>query len=84
MGKAIDFIKNGAAGIINVMPFACMPGTITASIAPRIRADYNNVPWLDISYDTQGGTNIKTRLEAFMYQAEQFARQHPVSIHPHH
>jgi predicted nucleotide-binding protein (sugar kinase/HSP70/actin superfamily) len=72
MGSAIDFGKRGYSGILNVMPFSCMPGTITAGIAPRMRADMDNIPWLDISYDAQEGTNIKTRLEAFMYQANQF------------
>jgi predicted nucleotide-binding protein (sugar kinase/HSP70/actin superfamily) len=74
MGAAIDFGKRGFDGIINVMPFSCMPGIITAGMAPRIRADLNNIPWLDISYDAQGETNIKTRLEAFLYQALQFKR----------
>jgi predicted nucleotide-binding protein (sugar kinase/HSP70/actin superfamily) len=74
IGRAIDFAQKGLSGIINVMPFSCMPGIITAGMAPRIRADLNNIPWLDISYDAQGGTNIKTRLEAFMYQAVQFQR----------
>lgn len=74
MGAAIDFGKRGFDGIINVMPFSCMPGIITAGMAPRIRADLNNIPWLDISYDAQGDTNIKTRLEAFLYQAIQFKR----------
>ncbi len=75
MGAAIDFGNKGYSGIINIMPFSCMPGIITAGMAPSIRADLDNIPWLDISYDTQGGTNIKTRLEAFMYQAVQFQRR---------
>lgn len=75
MGSAIYFGKIGFHGLLNVMPFSCMPGTITAGIAPRMRADLDNIPWLDISYDAQEGTNIKTRLEAFMYQAAQFQRR---------
>jgi predicted nucleotide-binding protein (sugar kinase/HSP70/actin superfamily) len=76
MGKAVELAKLGASGIINVMPFACMPGVITAGLAPRIRADLDNLPWLDIAFDAQGGTNITTRLEAFMYQAAEFQRRH--------
>jgi predicted nucleotide-binding protein (sugar kinase/HSP70/actin superfamily) len=72
MGKAIDLARLGLSGIINVMPFSCMAGIITAGMAPRIRADLANVPWLDVIYDAQGGTNISTRLEAFMYQATQY------------
>jgi predicted nucleotide-binding protein (sugar kinase/HSP70/actin superfamily) len=75
MSTAIDFARRSFGGILNVMPFSCMPGTITTGIAPSIRADLDNIPWLDISYDTQGGTNLKTRLEAFMYQVFQYHRR---------
>jgi predicted nucleotide-binding protein (sugar kinase/HSP70/actin superfamily) len=75
MGKAIDFAQNGLCGILNIMPFSCMPGIIAAGMAPRLRADLDNIPWLDVIYDAQEGTNINTRLEAFMYQAVQFQRR---------
>jgi len=75
MGGAIELVRHGADGILNIMPFSCMPGTICSGLAPRIRADLDNVPWLDVIFDAQGGTNFHTRLEAFMYQAEQFARR---------
>jgi predicted nucleotide-binding protein (sugar kinase/HSP70/actin superfamily) len=75
MGKAIDFAEHGLSGILNIMPFSCMPGIITAGMAPRIRTDLDNIPWLDIIYDAQGETNINTRLEAFMYQAKQYKRR---------
>ena len=76
MGKAVDFGQNGASGILNIMPFSCMPGLITAGMAPRLRADLDNIPWLDVIYDAQEGTNLNTRLEAFMYQTVQFQRRH--------
>ena len=75
MGKAIDFAQSGLCGILNIMPFSCMPGIITAGMAPRLRADLDDIPWLDVIYDAQEGTNINTRLEAFMYQAVQFQRR---------
>lgn len=81
MGKAIDMFKHdGACGIINVMPFSCMPGIITAGMAPRLRADLENIPWLDLIFDGQEGTNLKTRLEAFIYQAVQFQRRKKVDL----
>ena len=52
-----------------------MPGIITAGMAPRLRSDLDNIPWLDVIYDAQEGTNINTRLEAFMYQVKQFQRR---------
>jgi len=32
VGKAIDYINKGVSGILNVMPFTCMPGTIASAI----------------------------------------------------
>lgn len=78
MGKAIEFAHAGFAGILNVMPFTCMPGLVSAGMAPRFRPDLHNIPWLDVSYDAQRGTNLNTRLEAFMYQAIAFHRSRRV------
>lgn len=79
MGKMVELSRLGVSGMINVMPFSCMPGIITAGMAPRLRADLGQLPWLDIAFDTQGGTNITTRLEAFMYQATEFRRERPAA-----
>ena len=75
LAKAIELAHLGASGILAVMPFSCMPGLITAAIAPRVRADLDNIPWLDLSFDLQKATNIQTRLEAFIYQAQHFQRR---------
>jgi predicted nucleotide-binding protein (sugar kinase/HSP70/actin superfamily) len=75
MGKMVELSRLGVCGMINVMPFSCMPGIITAGMAPRLRTDLDNLPWLDIAFDAQGGTNITTRLEAFMHQATGFQRR---------
>jgi hypothetical protein len=49
-----------------------MPGLIVTGLAHPVRADHGGIPWLDVIYDAQGGTNIQTRLEAFMHQARHF------------
>jgi predicted nucleotide-binding protein (sugar kinase/HSP70/actin superfamily) len=67
VGKAVDFIKKGAKGIINVMPFTCMPGTITTALLRKVQQDYN-VPVLNIAYDGLGQANTLLRLEAFLHQ----------------
>lgn len=72
VGKAIDFIRHGACGIVNVMPFTCMPGTIVTGVMKRVRQDFDNVPFLTVAYDGLEQTNTITRLEAFMYQAFQY------------
>jgi predicted nucleotide-binding protein (sugar kinase/HSP70/actin superfamily) len=71
LGKAKDFYSRGACGLINIMPFTCMPGTIVNALLKRFREDHNNIPFLNLSYDGQEQTNTRTRLEAFMYQVQQ-------------
>ena len=75
VGKTIDFAKRGVSGIVNIMPFTCMPGTIVSTLLKRYREEHNNIPILNMAYDGQEQTNTLTRLEAFMYQAKEFQRQ---------
>jgi predicted CoA-substrate-specific enzyme activase len=69
VGKAIDYIHRGVSGIVNVMPFSCMPGTIATAVLKRVREDHHNIPILNIAYEGQGESQTLTRLEAFMHQA---------------
>lgn len=75
LGRAIDYAHAGVSGIINVMPFSCIPGVIVSGMAPRLRRDLDHLPWLDIPFDAQKETNVRTRLEAFMHQVAQFERR---------
>jgi len=75
IGKAVDFYKKGVSGIVNVMPFTCMPGTIVSAILKRYRDDQNHIPVLNMAYDGQENTSTQTRLEAFMYQVRQYQEQ---------
>ncbi|MDH4164452.1 MAG: acyl-CoA dehydratase activase-related protein, partial [Nitrospirota bacterium] len=69
VGKAVDYIRRGVSGIVNVMPFSCMPGTITGALLKRVREEEGNIPLLSIAYEGQRDTQTVTRLEAFMHQA---------------
>jgi predicted nucleotide-binding protein (sugar kinase/HSP70/actin superfamily) len=75
MGKARDFVRKGAAGLVNIMPFTCMPGTVVNSLFKRFREDHHNIPFLNLAYDGQEQSHTRTRLEAFMYQVRQFAER---------
>jgi len=75
MGKTIDFAKRGVSGVVNIMPFTCMPGTIVSTLLKRYREENNNIPVLNMAYDGQEQTNTLTRLEAFMYQAKEFQKR---------
>ncbi|MCK4428498.1 MAG: CoA activase, partial [candidate division Zixibacteria bacterium] len=51
VGKSIDYIKQGLCGIINAMPFTCMPGTVVTAISKKLREDLGNFPWLNMAYE---------------------------------
>ncbi|NOX97108.1 MAG: CoA activase, partial [Nitrospirae bacterium] len=72
LGKAVDYARKGLSGIINVMPFTCLPGTITTAALKRFREDYDDIPCLVMTYDGLEQTNTTTRLEAFIYQTNQY------------
>jgi predicted CoA-substrate-specific enzyme activase len=75
IGKAIEYINQGLSGIINAMPFTCMPGTIVMAISKKLREDFGNFPWLNIAYEGLEDANEITRLEAFMHQAREFQKK---------
>ncbi|MBN2372766.1 CoA activase [bacterium] len=84
VGKAIDFSQQKICGLINIMPFTCMPGTITNAILKRVREEHGLFPFLNMAYDGLEQSNTMTRLEAFMYQAHQYMeRQSHFQRNPH-
>jgi len=72
IGKSIDFVQNELDGIINVMPFTCMPGTIVSALMKKFKAEHDNIPVLNMAYDGLEESKDLARLEAFIYQAKQF------------
>jgi len=71
LGKAVDYVRRGVSGLIAVMPFTCMPGTIVNAISKRLRQELGPVPFLSLSYDGLDEFHAQTRLEAFMYQVRE-------------
>jgi predicted CoA-substrate-specific enzyme activase len=66
IGKAIDMIKRGYAGVVNTMPFTCMPGNVVNAISSRIASDHDGFPWLNIAYEGETGDSDLVRLGAFV------------------
>ena len=75
VGKAMEMAQNGACGIVNAMPFNCMPGTVVSSLSDTISADLGDIPWLNISYEGLRDSGEDTRLEAFADQVSSFSRR---------
>ncbi len=72
IGKTVDYYHQGLSGVINTMPFGCMPGTIVTAILKKVREDYDNIPIISLAYDGTQHAGTDTRLEAFMHQAKQY------------
>jgi len=75
LGGSQGQVATGISGVVNIMPFTCMPETFTTAVTPLFRKRNDNVPWVNISYDGQGDMSIDTKLQAFMYQAHEYARR---------
>ncbi|PIP11902.1 MAG: CoA activase [bacterium (Candidatus Stahlbacteria) CG23_combo_of_CG06-09_8_20_14_all_40_9] len=61
--------KKEIDGIINLMPFTCMPGNITAAAFKGVEDDYG-LPVLNIAFDGLEQGTLETRLETFMYRVK--------------
>jgi len=68
IGKAIDLIEKGATGIVNTMPFGCMPGTIVTALMKTIGGTYG-IPCINMTYDGSESSVNELQLEAFMEAA---------------
>jgi len=75
VGKAVDFAMRGLSGVVAVMPFTCMPGTISDALLKRLRRDFGDIPFLNMVYDGLEQATSQTRLEAFMHQAREYGRR---------
>lgn len=73
-GMTAGLIETEISGVANILPFACMPGTLIQSVSHVFRKDHDNIPWEDIAYDGQDNMGTETRLQAFVHQAKEFSK----------
>jgi predicted nucleotide-binding protein (sugar kinase/HSP70/actin superfamily) len=71
VGKAVEYYHDGFGGVVNAMPFTCMPSTVVSSLSLRVSADCSGMPILNLSFDGQDDPTLTTRLEAFVEQVRQ-------------
>jgi predicted nucleotide-binding protein (sugar kinase/HSP70/actin superfamily) len=72
LGKGLEFYERGARGLVNIMPFTCMPGMVVGGLTGHFRREAAGMPAISLAYDGQSQTNTQARLEAFMYQVGNF------------
>ncbi|GBE58281.1 2-hydroxyglutaryl-CoA dehydratase, D-component [bacterium BMS3Abin01] len=66
IGSIVMFAERGFDGIIQLLPFGCMPENIATSIIPRVQQEHD-IPVLTLAFDEQTGrAGVITRVEAFL------------------
>ena len=80
LGTAAALVDTGISGVVNILPFTCMPGTLISAIAPAFRKDHDNIPWINVDYDGQDKGSLDTRLQAFVYQAREYAESRNLTV----
>lgn len=66
VGSAILYSQKGYDGIIQILPFNCMPEIVAESIMPTVQKDYN-IPIMTLIVDEMTGeAGYLTRIEAFI------------------
>ncbi|MEE8409859.1 MAG: hypothetical protein V3T05_09655, partial [Myxococcota bacterium] len=63
LGRAVHFVRQGAALIVNCSPFSCMAGTVGASLFSRMEEELQ-VPMVNLFYEGTGDEN--RQLEVFL------------------
>ncbi len=67
MGRAMEYAEHGFDGILNIIPFGCMPGTVVNALLHQFREDYH-LPTITLVVDGLKDPGEDMRLEAFVNQ----------------
>jgi predicted nucleotide-binding protein (sugar kinase/HSP70/actin superfamily) len=86
VGNTVIFDRLGFDGVIQLMPFTCMPETIAKSILPLVSRDLG-IPVLSLVIDEMTGrAGVATRLEAFTdlarFRRRASARETDLALQP--
>ncbi len=71
MGKAQDFWRRRLDGIVNVIPFNCMPGNVVVMLSQAFRREHDNIPFLNLDYDGFVDASRDAKIVSFMSQVKE-------------
>jgi predicted CoA-substrate-specific enzyme activase len=71
LGKSVDFARRGLDGIVNVIPFNCMPGNTVTMLSQAFRRDHHNLPFLNLDYDGFVDSSRDAKIVSFMSQVKE-------------
>jgi predicted CoA-substrate-specific enzyme activase len=74
MGRCVEYAEHGFDGIVNVIPFGCMPGTIVSLLLHQFRRDYG-LPVLNVVVEGTKDPGESIRFDAFIQQAGEHMKQ---------
>jgi predicted CoA-substrate-specific enzyme activase len=72
IGSANILAGRGISGVVNILPFTCLPGTINCAVSNNLRKDHNGLPWENFAYDGNENIGQETRFEAFFHQVKKY------------
>ncbi len=75
LGTAAILSKKCISGVVNILPFTCMPGTLSSSVSDVFRRKNDGIPWENFAFDGQVDTALETRFQAFMHQVNEYAER---------
>jgi len=78
VGKTLHSIERGRDGVVNIMPFTCMPGNIAWALSTQIEKEYANFPILNLSYDGSHQANYLNKIRTFVFQVETYHKRKAV------
>ncbi|MDD5339336.1 MAG: hypothetical protein PHG35_08030, partial [Dehalococcoidales bacterium] len=70
MGRVVEYAEHGFDGIVNIIPFGCMPGTIVSLLLHQFRQDFG-LPVLNVVVEGTKDPGESIRFEAFIQQARE-------------
>jgi len=74
MGRVVEYAEHGFDGIVNIIPFGCMPGTIVSLLLHQFRHDYG-LPVLNVVVEGTKDPGESIRFEAFIQQCREHMLQ---------
>src|SRR4030042_1014052 len=66
MGRVVEYAEHGFDGIVNIIPFGCMPGTIVSLLLHQFRRDYG-LPVLNVVGEGTKDPGESIRFEAITH-----------------
>jgi len=75
VGKTMECIEQGFSGVVNVMPFTCMPGNIVSTVYKKVKDMHPDFPLFNLSLDGLDHAVDSMRLETFVNQAKNYQQR---------